>query len=219
VAHQRSTLIVAAGAFAATFLLASACGGDDYGLTGTGTTADLGAARPPAAGPAASGAKAGTGRSAARKPATRKPAAEPAGRVTSRLTATSVAGMGDVVTDAKGWILYRFDEDRADPSTSVCTGRCARVWPPVLAGATLELSGIPAREVATITRADGGQQVTIGGRPVYRYVGDRKPGTWKGQNVGRAWFAVHKDGSRNRTCLPEPPPQAVEPPAEDGSAY
>ncbi len=111
--------------------------------------------------------------------------------------------MGNVVTDSKGWVLYRFDKDKADPSKSTCVGDCAILWPPVLADDTLELSGISAAKVDTIERADGGLQVTIGGWPVYRYIGDKKPGTWKGQNVGGVWFVVQKDGKKNLTCLPK----------------
>lgn len=134
------------------------------------------------------------------------------GLVTDRLTAKKVPRMGGVVTDATGWVLYRFDKDSRAESN--CTGDCARVWPPVLADQTLELSGIGTAEVSTIERADGGRQVTIGGRPVYRYIGDTEPGTWKGQNVASDWFAVQKDGARNLTCLPDPPPKAVKPPAD-----
>jgi predicted lipoprotein with Yx(FWY)xxD motif len=129
--------------------------------------------------------------------------AQPVGKLTNKLIAKRVPRMGNVVTDAKGWVLYRFDKDRAAPSKSNCVGDCAIIWPPVLADETLELSGIAASKVDTVERPDGGLQVTIGGLPVYRYLGDKKPGSWKGQNVGGTWFVIQRDGQKNLTCLPK----------------
>lgn len=128
---------------------------------------------------------------------------QPVGKVTNKLIAKRVPRMGNVVTDAQGWVLYRFDKDTAAPSKSNCVGDCAIIWPPVLADETLELSGIAGSKVDTVERPDGGLQLTIGGLPVYRYLGDKKPGTWKGQNVGGTWFAIQRDGQKNLTCLPK----------------
>ena len=69
---------------------------------------------------------------------------------------------------------------------------------------------------ARSTRKDGTKQLTIGGWPVYRYIGDKKPGQWKGQNVGGKWFVVKPDGKKNLTCLPKPS-KPVAPPADDGT--
>jgi predicted lipoprotein with Yx(FWY)xxD motif len=145
---------------------------------------------------------------------TPKTLAKPAGKVTNKLIAKTVPRMGNVVTDAKGWVLYRFDKDKASPSKSNCVGDCAKIWPPLLADETLELSGVASSKVDTVEREDGGLQITIGGWPVYRYIGDKKPGSWKGQNVGGAWFVVQKDGRKNLTCLPKiskPVPLPVDP--------
>ncbi len=129
--------------------------------------------------------------------------AKPAGKVSNKLISKAVPKMGNVVTDAKGWVLYRFDKDDASPSKSNCVGDCAKLWPPLLAGDTLELTGLSAAKVDTIERADGGLQVTIDGVPVYRYIGDQKAGDWKGQNVNGTWFVVDKNGKKNLTCLPK----------------
>jgi secreted repeat protein with Y-X4-D motif len=72
--------------------------------------------------------------------------------------------------------------------------------------------------VGTVTRADGTKQLTIKGWPVYRYVGDKKPGTWKGQNVGGKWFVINPDGTKNLTCLPAISKPVAPPKESDDSA-
>jgi predicted lipoprotein with Yx(FWY)xxD motif len=226
VVPQKRLFIAAAGALVATLALAG-CGSDDYGLS-SAQSAAIGAA-PAAAGAdlaatepaqeadvaeddaaaedneAAKSDKADKADKAAEKADSgeEEAVAEPVGKVTNKLIATSVPRMGNVVTDSKGWVLYRFDKDKASPSKSNCVGDCAKLWPPLLADDTLELSGLSASKVDTVERADGGLQVTIAGWPVYRYIGDKKPGTWKGQNVGGAWFVIDKEGKKNLTCLPK----------------
>jgi predicted lipoprotein with Yx(FWY)xxD motif len=136
--------------------------------------------------------------------------------ITSELTGTTVKRMGKVVVDQEGWVLYRFDGDKAKPeSKATCNGDCARTWPPALTeDGKPELKGIDATEVGTVTRADGSKQLTIGKWPVYRYAGDKKPGQWKGQNVGGKWFVISNDGTKNITCLP-PVSKPIAPPADD----
>jgi predicted lipoprotein with Yx(FWY)xxD motif len=138
--------------------------------------------------------------------------------LTLALKAATIAKMGQVVTDNKGWVLYRFDKDTAKPSKSNCEGKCAQVWPPAITDGNPDLVGVDASFVGTVTRADGSSQLTIGGWPVYRYIGDPKPGAWKGQNVGGTWFVVTPEGKKNLTCLPTPAPTAVAPPAASDAA-
>jgi predicted lipoprotein with Yx(FWY)xxD motif len=111
--------------------------------------------------------------------------------------------MGEVVVDEKGWVLYRFDKDKIDPSKSNCDGDCAKLWPPALTNGEPKLDGVSSDDVGTVERSDGTKQITLGGWPVYRYIGDKKPGQWKGQNVGGTWFVVKPDGTKNLTCLPK----------------
>ncbi|MEH1164484.1 hypothetical protein V6V47_03760 [Micromonospora sp. CPCC 205539] len=137
--------------------------------------------------------------------------------LTEKLIGKKVARMGNVVTDEKGWILYRFDKDTADPSSSNCVDKCAEVWPPALTDGNPEVTGVSDDKVGSVTRQDGTRQLTIGGWPVYRYIGDKKPGQWKGQAVGGTWFVVAPDGKKNLTCLPTSTPKAVAPPSDSGS--
>lgn len=138
--------------------------------------------------------------------------------LTEVLVGKRVPRMGQVVTDNKGWVLYRFDRDSAKPPTTNCVGDCARVWPPAITAGKPELQGVAVDKVGTVSRQDGTKQITIGGWPVYRYIGDKKPGQWKGQGVGGTWFVVTPAGTKNLSCLPTGTPKPVTPPPADAGA-
>ncbi|MFC0028134.1 hypothetical protein ACFFMM_01185 [Micromonospora chaiyaphumensis] len=138
-------------------------------------------------------------------------------QLTDELVGKKLPRMGKVVTDQDGWVLYRFDKDSADPPQSNCVDKCAQVWPPALTDGNPQLQGVSDDKVGTVTRQDGTRQITIGGWPVYRYIGDKKPGQWKGQGVGGTWFVVDPNGKKNLTCLPTGTPKAVAPPASSDS--
>lgn len=146
-------------------------------------------------------------------------AAAPVGSPTDKLIAATIPRMGKVVTDAKGWVLYRFDKDTANPPATNCSGDCAKVWPPVVVNGQPELDGVASEAVGTVTRDDGANQVTLGGWPLYRYAGDLKPGQWKGQAVGGVWFVAAPNGKKNLTCLPTVTPTPVAPPSAQGTGY
>ena len=80
------------------------------------------------------------------------------------------------------------------------------------------IEGISADLVGSVTREDGTKQITIGGWPVYTYIGDKKPGAWKGQFVSGTWFVIDPTGKKNLTCLPTFTPKPVAPPAEETNA-
>ncbi len=136
--------------------------------------------------------------------------------VTSELNAAKVKRMGETVQNEDGFVLYRFDGDKVKPEVvSECNDDCAKVWPPAVInkGEKPKLKGVDAESVGTVTRKDGTLQLTIDNWPVYTYIGDKKPGQWKGQNVGKKWFVITPDGKKNLTCLPAPS-KAVAPPAD-----
>ena len=84
----------------------------------------------------------------------------------------------------------------------------------MLTDGTPQLVGIPAKLVGTIERDDGAKQVTLNGWPLYRYIGDPKPGAWKGQLVNGTWFVTAPTGKKNLTCVPTSTPKPVQPPAD-----
>jgi predicted lipoprotein with Yx(FWY)xxD motif len=220
---RRAALLAAA---CGTLTLASACGG--FGATSgngsyaaDGGRADAAAAQPKAAedDDSGTGSGSGTGYDAPAATPTPKPAGAPApGR--GALVAKTIPKMGAVATDAKGWVLYRFDKDSTIGRTSACAGTCARIWPPALTSGEPKLVGIERGLVGTIRRADGTMQLTLGGWPLYRYAGDQKPGQWKGQGVAGTWWVTAPNGAKNLTCIPKGVPTAVPaPPASGDSDY
>lgn len=204
----KRTAVVAAGALVAL----TACAPAGY------QPANPAAAEPVAVAAAAPSASAEPDASAEAPAADAAPADA---ELTVKLTGKKVPKMGKVVTDQEGWVLYRFDKDTADPPSSNCVDKCAEVWPPALTDGAPQLTGVTAEKVGTTTRQDGTRQLTLGGWPLYRYIGDKKPGQWKGQGVGGTWFVVAPDGKKNLSCLPDGTPKAVAPPSDSdgGSGY
>jgi predicted lipoprotein with Yx(FWY)xxD motif len=127
----------------------------------------------------------------------------------------NIPKMGSVVTDKDGRVMYRFDKDSKSPAKSNCDGTCAKVWPPVLTLGIPVVDGVDPTLVDTVVRTDGTMQVTIGGWPVYTYIGDKKPLAWTGQGVAGTWWVIAPDGKKNLTCVPTATPKAVPPPADD----
>jgi predicted lipoprotein with Yx(FWY)xxD motif len=106
--------------------------------------------------------------------------------------------LGKVVVDGKGMTAYYFDADVKDSGKSTCTSACATAWPAIEATtATPKVSGITGK-VGTITGVDGGRQITIDGRPIYTFVGDKKAGDVTGQGDKGVWYVVNPDGSEQK---------------------
>jgi predicted lipoprotein with Yx(FWY)xxD motif len=103
---------------------------------------------------------------------------------------------GQIVFDGRGFVLYGFTKDPR--GHSACSGACARAWPPyIVAVKPVAGAGVKARLLGTTRRADGKLQATYDGKPLYYYVGDRKPGQILCQNVqefGGLWLVVRPSG-------------------------
>jgi len=130
----------------------------------------------------------------------------------SAIKATDTAELGTILTDANGMTLYRFDKDTAKPPKSNCDGDCAAAWlPAITSSPDVDVDGVDRALVGTVTRADGSQQVTIAGWPLYRYVKDTEPGDIKGQGAGGNWFAATPQGKKAqaKTQAGQPAPAAL----------
>lgn len=108
-------------------------------------------------------------------------------------------GMGTIVTDDKGWTLYRYEKDQASPSMSMCTDDCAKTWMPVMAQDSTQVDGVEQSLVGSVARSDGMKQLTLAGWPLYRYMGDTKAGDMKGQAKDNMWYAVTPAGKKAGT--------------------
>ncbi|MEU9591382.1 SCO0930 family lipoprotein [Streptomyces sp. NPDC048219] len=112
-----------------------------------------------------------------------------------KLSVSTNAELGELVTDGGGRTLYRFDQDTAQPPKTACEADCATTWPPVAADDAIAGEGIDKSLLGEVTRADGTRQLTIGGWPAYRYAKDAV-GEVKGQGVGGKWYALAPDGKK-----------------------
>jgi predicted lipoprotein with Yx(FWY)xxD motif len=116
----------------------------------------------------------------------------------SRATVTvRASSYGKVIFDGRGFVLYVFTKDGRGPSA--CSGACAAAWPPyIVSGRARAGDGVKSSLLGTTRRSDGKLQATYDGRPLYYYVGDRKPGQILCQNVkefGGLWLVVRANGT------------------------
>lgn len=121
----------------------------------------------------------------------------------TRLTAVYLTRMGQAVLDETGAVLFRYERDNPHKARSACVGDCAIVWTPITTSGTPSVTGIDPALIDTIKRPEGAEQVTLAGRPLYKFANAR-PGEWTGQGTDHAWFVVQPDGRRNLNCLPGP---------------
>jgi len=84
----------------------------------------------------------------------------------------SISGTGTVLVDSSGDALYTNDQDSG--MKVACTGSCAAIWVPLMAPS----SGKPTSSDQAVqaklgvVKANGGSQVTWGGKPLYTFVQD-----------------------------------------------
>lgn len=114
--------------------------------------------------------------------------------------ATAPSAKGTILTVA-GRTVYTYDPDSA--TASKCNSACATTWPPVIGQATAG-SGLSASAFGTITRADGGKQVTYDGHPVYAYSGDTRVGDVKGDGIEGIWHVVVVTSASTPASSPAP---------------
>lgn len=196
--------LFALSALAATLAALAGCGSSSpKSASTTATTAAAAAPTTVAATVSAAthGAKPKNGRSAsppaasASAPQTSQSAAVALG---IRVENAQVPGLGMVVADGRGHVLYTFAPDNHSKVT--CTHSCAIVWPPLKVPP--EATTLPAGEVsAELLKSDpdpeGGRVVTYKGWPLYLYAGDTEPETAKGQGLnlnGGVWYVISPTG-------------------------
>jgi predicted lipoprotein with Yx(FWY)xxD motif len=106
-------------------------------------------------------------------------AAEPA-------TVSDVGG-AKAYTDAKGMTLYTFDKDSS--GTTNCYDQCAVNWPPFEAAADAQADG----DWSLVDRKDGSKMWAYEGKPLYTFVGDKKPGDMAGDGKMGVWHIARPD--------------------------
>ena len=121
-----------------------------------------------------------------------------------------------VLVNPAGRTLYTLSDESS--GHLLCTSKqCLALWPPLTVGSKTAKVTMPSSvhgKLGTVKRADGAWQVTLGGRPVYRYHGDTAAGQAHGEGLrlaGGVWHAVTAAGA---TPAPVMQPTAPSMPSE-----
>jgi predicted lipoprotein with Yx(FWY)xxD motif len=143
-----------------------------------------------------------------------------AGSTTPTVKARANTTLGKtVVVDAHSRTLYRLSgETRTKLKCTSAT--CLGAWPPLtVTSATTKLvagTGVHGK-LTLLHRAKGVLQVMLAGKPLYRFAGDKAPGTATGnglQSFGGTWNVLSATGAATTptptatapTTTPPPPP-------------
>ena len=125
------------------------------------------------------------------------------------------AAHGTLLADSQSMSLYTLT---ANGAAVPCSGQCAQFWPPFEApagAAVVPPGGVSG--VGTVPAADGNQQITFRGLPVYRFVGDKSPADASGEGIvsfGGTWhLAVVSPPARLSAAA------VAEVPTPDGKGY
>jgi len=124
------------------------------------------------------------------------PPAAAAGGPANQIRAASTS-KGTVLINSQGKTIYWFANDT--PTTSNCSGSCAKFWPPVPGPVKAASGSAFAHGFGTITRSDGIVQATYDGHPLYTFIGDTGPGQVNGNHKnlsGGFWWAMTPTGAK-----------------------
>ena len=92
---------------------------------------------------------------------------------------------GKALVDPNGMTLYTFDHDKT-AGKSACNGKCAANWPPFTAPADATGNG----NWTVIVRNDASKQWAYKGKPLYRWMDDKKPGDADGYGRFNVWHVA-----------------------------
>ena len=119
----------------------------------------------------------------------------------STVAVDGVNGVGDVLVDARGAALYAADQE--SNGTIACTGSCTTIWDPL----TVPGARAPTADsdvmgmLGVVKRPDGARQVTLDGRPLYRFAEDPETGSVTGNGLADSfdgksfeWHVATPDG-------------------------
>jgi len=96
--------------------------------------------------------------------------------------------IGSYLTDTEGMTLYWFTKDSV--GQSACAGDCVTKWPLFYRDSIKAPEGVSAADFGTITRADGAEQTTFRGYPLYYFFKDKAAGDTLGEGVKEVWYVI-----------------------------
>jgi predicted lipoprotein with Yx(FWY)xxD motif len=98
------------------------------------------------------------------------------------------SAIGFVLAEASGQVVYTYGKDTKN-SAPTCTGSCATTWPAVTGTPKAGPADTFPGTFGVIKGADGVEQITYNGLPLYRFAG-AKPLTVGGNGLGGEWHVV-----------------------------
>jgi predicted lipoprotein with Yx(FWY)xxD motif len=113
---------------------------------------------------------------------------------------TATTSLGEIIVDGAGKTAYFYDKDTANSGTSACTGGCASLWSAIESASTTPVVEGITGTVGTIVGTNGGNQITINGRPIYTYTPDAAAGDVTRQGFGGVWWVVSPAGDEVKTA-------------------
>jgi predicted lipoprotein with Yx(FWY)xxD motif len=167
------------GCFAATVAVLAGCG------SSSSTTSSSASAPAAATTPAATTAA-----------TTATPASSGGG---GELIATKHSKLGTILAAGpKKLTVYLFEADKN--GKSACSGDCESDWPPVTTSGAAKAGGTAvSADLGTTMRANGTEQVTYKGHPLYFFEKDKDDGDAYGQGsnaFGAGWYAMKPTGAK-----------------------
>ncbi len=112
---------------------------------------------------------------------------------------SGTTGLGEIIVNGKGMTAYVFAKDVAGSGVSACVEECVATWPAITTESAAPIVTNLNAEISTIKTADGRNQITVNGLPIYTFVKDAAVGDTKGQLVKDAWFALTPTGEKITT--------------------
>src|SRR4051812_48389378 len=104
------------------------------------------------------------------------------------VTVVQVQGLGSVLADPNGMVLYYNDQDTDDGSV-LCDKSCADEWPPLTVSGEPQAQGVSGLETAD--RPDGTSQVTYNGHRLYTFKEDQQQKTPTGDGASDDFDGQH----------------------------
>ena len=131
-------------------------------------------------------------------PANSSAAARQAANKAATVQTKTLKKLGTILVNSKGRTLYMFVPDQRKKVT--CKGSCAVAWPPLKLkkGQKPTAGGAAKQRLLGSDKNPGGWRVVTYNRwPLYRYIGDSKPGQASGQATnlnGGLWYVLSPAG-------------------------
>lgn len=111
------------------------------------------------------------------------------------LLKTADSPLGTIAVDGEGMTVYVYNPDEENSQAGSCDEACLRYWPAVTSVTDSPIvDGIDA-VIDTVDGPEGSFQITVNGKPVYRYLDDKVPGDMLGQSVGSLWWMIDAAGN------------------------